>query len=46
MKPATRPTADEAKVKADSEALFAGIDRVDAAAFDAVAGPTFIAEKP
>ena len=39
--PAALPTADEAKVRADSEALFAAIDRSDAAAFEAVAGPTF-----
>lgn len=39
--PAVLPTGDEAKVKADSEALFAAIDRSDAAPLDAVAGPTF-----
>jgi SAM-dependent methyltransferase len=39
--PAQLPTADEAKVKADTEALFTAIDRGDNAALQAVAGPTF-----
>jgi len=39
--PAQLPTADEAKVKADSESLFAAIDRGDADALRAAAGPTF-----
>ena len=47
--PAPLPTADEAKVKADSEAVFAAIDRGDVAMLEATVGPTFglfIAEKP
>ena len=39
--PAQLPNADEAKVKADSEALFAAFDRSDASAVQAVVGPTF-----
>ena len=41
--PAQLPSADEAKVKADSEAFFAAFDRNDAASIEAVVGPTFAA---